>query len=245
MTFLPLHAAGHHERPGEAVIDRFASSYAPTLRLLRQARYHSAPGPGSRRPLLVALPDAPGQPPLPAANLEADAFAERFSGAAQLRGQDATAAATIDALKRCPPWAHFACHGIQDVTSPSAGHLRLHDRPLTIGEISSLRLRGTELVFLSACETSRGGAALADEAITLAIAFRLAGYRHVIGTLWSIADELAPEVADQVYEALAQPGESGIEADSVATALDTAVLALREITPGEPWLWAPYVHIGP
>ena len=163
----------------------------------------------------------------------------------QLRGPDATAGAVAEALKGCPQLAHFACHGIQDISNPSVGHLALYDGALAIGEISGLRLQETELAFLSACETSRGGVELADEAITLATAFGLAGYRHVIGTLWSISDELASDVAERVYAALTQPGRSGIQADKTAAALDAAVLAARQYCKGGPWLWAPYVHIGP
>ena len=245
LTFLPIHAAGNHDRPGEALIDWFTSSYAPTVRLLQQARQNAARRPDSGRPLLVALPVTPGKPDLPAAAQEADSFARRFTDAMQLRGPDATARAVAEALTECPQWAHFACHGIQDISNPSAGFLALHDGPLAIGEISGLRLQKTELAFLSACETSRGGVELADEAITLATAFGLAGYQHVIGTLWSISDELAPDIADHVYQALTQPGRSGIHAEKTAAALDTAVLAARQYCEGEPWLWAPYIHIGP
>ena len=245
LTFLPIHAAGHHDRPGEALIDWFTSSYAPTARLLQQARQHATRGTDGGRPLLVALPFTPGQSDLPAATREADAFARRLTNALQLRGPDATAAAVTEALKGCPQLAHFACHGMQDISNPSNGHLALHDGALAIGEISGLRLQETELAFLSACETSRGGVELADESITLATAFGLAGYRHVIGTLWSISDELAPDIADHVYQALTQPGRLGIRADKSAAALDAAVLDARQYYQGEPWLWAAYVHVGP
>ena len=245
LTFLPIHAAGHHDRPGEALIDLFTSSYAPTIRFIQRARQSSTGDTSSGRPLLVALPLTPGQQDLPAATREADAFARRFTNALQLCGPDATAGAVAEALKGCPQLAHFACHGIQDISNPSAGYLALYDGALAIGEISGLRLEETELTFLSACETSRGGVELADEAITLAAAFGLAGYRHVIGTLWSISDELASDVAEHVYQALTQPGRSGIQADKTAAALDAAVLAARQYCKDEPWLWAPYVHIGP
>jgi CHAT domain len=246
LTFLPLHAAGHHGTRSQAVIDLFTCSYAPTLRLLQRSRQQAPPTPASASPpLLVALPATPGLPDIPDATTEADAFARRFQGATQLRGATATATATKAALETCPPWAHFACHGTQDISDPSAGHLALHDGPLSIEEIAGLRLQQTELAFLSACETSRGGAALADESITLATAFHLAGYRHVIGTLWSISDELAPAAADHVYGILSCPGEPGIDASKAALALDTAVLALRDDCPLEPSLWAPYVHTGP
>jgi tetratricopeptide (TPR) repeat protein len=245
LTFLPLHAAGRHDVPGESVIDSFTSSYAPTLRLLQRTHQQAAPSGHSGPPLLVALPDTPGQSRLPAAEREADAFMKRFPGTRQLRGTDATAETTRQALTGCPAWTHFACHGTQDLSDPSAGHLALYDEPLTIGAISSLRLHGTELAFLSACKTSQGGADLSDEAITIATAFCLAGYRHVIGTLWSISDEHAPGVADEVYDILAEPGSSRINANRAAIALDTAVRALREASSGDPSLWASYIHIGP
>jgi hypothetical protein len=244
LTFLPLHAAGRHDRPGESVIDRFASSYTPTLRLLRQARQASPPPAGGGVPLLVDLSRTPGLPDLPAAREEANDFAGRFTNATRLSGPNATSGATLQALKGCPSCAHFACHGMQDISDPSAGHLALHDGPLAIETISGLRLHGTELAFLSSCETSRGGVDLADEAITLATAFRLAGYRHVIGTLWSISDQLAPRVAKTVYQALTQPDGPSLDASGTARALDTAILALRQSHPTEPWFWAPYIHIG-
>ena len=228
--------------------DRFISLYAPTVRLLRQIRQRTAPRTGEPRPLIVALPATPGQSDLPAADQEANAFVGRFPSATQLRGPQATTEAVERALADWPQWAHFACHGVQNVSDPSAGHLLLHDGPLSIGEISRLRLNRAELAFLSACETFRGGAELADEAITLATAFQLAGYRHVIGTLWTISDKLAPDVADHVYEALTtltQPDSRGINASNTAVALDSAVLALRQKRPSVPWLWAAYAHIGP
>ena len=245
LTFLPLHAAGHHDSSGQTILDHVVSSYAPTLRLLRQARRRPSGEPGDSRPLLVALPVTPGQQNLSGAEREADDFAKRFTAARQLRGPQATVEAVSRALSACPPWAHFACHGIQDVADPSAGHLILHDGPLSIAEISELRLDHAELTFLSACETSRGGAALADEAITIATAFHLAGCSHVVGTLWAIADRLAPAAANDVYEALSQPGPPGIEPSTTALAVDAAVRALRDKCPGMPRRWAPYIHIGP
>lgn len=245
LTFLPLHAAGRHGQPGETLADQFILSYTPTLRLLQQARQPGRPGRAPGPPLLVALPHTPGARDLPAAEREADAFAAQFTGARQLRGAAASLASTRQELQDCPRWAHFACHGRQDISDPSAGHLRLYDGRLTVREIGQLRLAGTELAFLSACETFRGGPQLADEAITLATAFRLAGYRHVVGTLWTIADELAPDVADGVYDALRLADGLALAADQTAEALDGAVRNLRAAHPQAPWLWAPYVHIGP
>jgi hypothetical protein len=260
LTFLPLHAAGHHalsdqegdgqegdgqEGAGRAVADRMVSSYAPTLRLLGRARQAAADGIAGREALVVALPETPGETALPSADREARELAGRLGQARVLLGSQATRESVGQALRRGPAWAHFACHGWQDVTDPSAGALVLHDGMLTIGEVGGLRLDHAELAFLSACETNVGGPALADEAITLATAFQLAGFRHVVGTLWRISDNLAPQAADHVYGLLTSPGGTGLSAAGTAMALDSAMRALRSERPDAPWLWAPYVHIGP
>lgn len=240
LTFVPLHAAGRHDQAGGSVLDHFVSSYTPTLRLLIQAR-DPAPGrDGDGRPLVVALPHTPGQPALPGADIEADDFIRQFSPADELRRADATVEAVGRALGQSPPLAHFACHGTQDVTDPSSGHLLLHDGSLGITRIAGLRLDSAELAFLSACETVTGGIQLSDEVITLAAAFRLAGYRHVIGTLWTISDTHAPDIARQVYERLKVSGPDG-----AAVALDVAIGGLRARRRTNPWLWASYIHIGP
>ena len=243
LTFLPLHAAGRHDGAGDSVLDQFISSYTPTLRLLLHARTHAGQPSTSSKPLIVALPYTPGQSSLPSAAVEADDFISQFSHASQLREAEASVGAVRRALQQSPPLAHFACHGMQNVINPSAGHLLLYDGPLGITEIAGLRLDSAELAYLSACETSVGGIQLSDEVITLATAFRLAGYRHVIGTLWSISDTDAPKVARQVYRQLKDPGTDGIS--GTGAALDAAIRALRDIRRTDPWLWASYIHLGP
>jgi hypothetical protein len=245
LTFLPLHAAGHHGDSGDSVLNRFVSSYTPTLGLLIRARGHACAPNGGGRPLVVALSETPGQRPLPNADVEADDFSSQFSNASQLRGTRATVNAVQRALEESPDVAHFACHGTQDINNPSTGRLCLHDGPLNITKIAGLRLDTAELAYLSACETSVGGVQLSDEAITLATAFQLAGYRHVISTLWSIGDIHASQVARQVYQTLKNPGADHIDTHGTAAALDTAILELKNAPRADPWLWASYIHIGP
>jgi tetratricopeptide (TPR) repeat protein len=245
LTFLPLHAAGHHRSTGDSVFDRFISSYTPTLGLLMRARGRASRPPRGGGPLVVALPETPGQRPIPNAGVEADDFSSQFSDASQLRGARATVSAVQRALEGSPAVAHFACHGTQDIVNPSTGHLCLYDGPLNIPGIARFRLDSAELAYLSACETSVGGVQLSDEAITLAAAFQLAGYRHVVSTLWSISDIHAPRVARQVYENLKSPDTGHIDTSGTAAALDAAILTLRSARPTAPWLWASYIHFGP
>jgi CHAT domain-containing protein len=132
---------------------------------------------------------------------------------------------------------HFACHGTAEITDPSNSRLLLHDRPLTVVDVARLRLHDAELAFLSACETARPGARLADEAIHLASAFQLAGYRHVIAALWPVADHTAVAFADYIYATLSQP-------PNVAGAVHTATRNLRDSWPGHPSEWASHIHAG-
>jgi hypothetical protein len=60
--------------------------------------------------------------------------------------------------------------------------------------------------FLSGCETSRGGDVLTDEAVSIAASVQLAGFPHVIGSLWPISDLHAPAVAEEVYTVLTAGG---------------------------------------
>ena len=55
---------------------------------------------------------------------------------------------------------------------------------------------------LLACTTALTRPDLADEAVHITTAFQLAGYPHVIGTLWPINDSLAVEVARKIYDSL-------------------------------------------
>jgi CHAT domain-containing protein len=68
------------------------------------------------------------------------------------------------------------------------------------------------------------------------------GYRHVIATLWSIADSAAPRIADTVYTALSQDGKP--DPGRAAEALHHAIRDLRQANPADPMLWAPYIHLG-
>lgn len=82
------------------------------------------------------------------------------------------------------------------------------------------------LAYLSACSTTANAAdSLVDEAIHLTSAFQLAGFRHVIGTLWEVADQHSVDIARAVYETLR--GE-GLTDWAVAWSLHVSARALRD-----------------
>ncbi|TYK46940.1 CHAT domain-containing protein [Actinomadura decatromicini] len=234
-SILPLHAAGYHGgTSGATVIDRVVCSTVPTIRALTGR----AAGSGEDRAVAVAMPRTPGnRPEPPVAEAEASLLQRHFPGEVSiLTGTAATHGAVLAALPKAR-WAHFACHGHTDLADPASSHLLLSDHPLTVADLPSLRLNGAELAFLSACSTARPGARPADEAIHLASAFQLAGYRHVIGTLWPVGDRHSADIADLIY--------SSINADAcIAAAVHGATREMRDRWPDHPSIWASHIHVG-
>jgi tetratricopeptide (TPR) repeat protein len=251
LSFLPLHASGRHETrfdiAPQTVIDRVISSYTPTVRALTHARRRvtsASPVTASGRVFVVSMPHTPGASDLPGATGEASLLQGLFGQQATI--VDTPSAATHDSvLAALPhyPWAHFACHGTSYLEDPSISRLLLHDHeqePLTVLDIMRQRLDNAELAYLSACSTARTGAALPDEAIHLASAFQLAGYRHVIATFWPIADRPAARIVANVYGVLAPDDR----ADEAAAALHHATRRLRAVSWAEPSVWAAFNHHG-
>ena len=260
LGFLPLHAAGYHrERPGpgdsrRTVMDRVISSYTPTVRALGYARERNTTLPAGERALIVAMPTTPGiDSPLRHVTKEAELVHARLPCSTLLiEDPDATTThlptrATVLAQLNGCAIAHFACHGSSHPVDPSQNLLLLHDHdtdPLTVISLAPIRLERARLAYLSACRTAFNSSTdLIDEAIHLTTAFQLAGYPHVVGTLWEIDDALAVRVADTFYTALTT-GPDTIDTRGAAQALHHAVRAIRDELPATPSLWAAYLHAG-
>ncbi|KOX20623.1 hypothetical protein ADK67_29045 [Saccharothrix sp. NRRL B-16348] len=236
LTRLPLHAAGIPGTPA-SVPDLTVSSYTPTVRALSLAREgEPAAGDGV---LVVAVPEAEGAVPLDVEPEVAVLTGLSPGRCTVRRSADAVRDRVLADLPR-HGHVHFACHGVADARRPSASGLLLHDGLLTVADVSRLRL-GAELAYLSACDTASGGD-LPDESLHLGAALNLAGYRHVVATLWPIHDATAGEVARVFYGRLG----ASAEPDRVAFALHEAVRDLRaQGWDTLPATWVPYVHVGP
>ncbi len=114
-----------------------------------------------------------------------------------------------------------------DRPGDSAPHLFGGD--LSVLRLAGRDLSGAEFAYLSACRTAAGGVALADEAINLAADLRSAGYRHVIGTLWSVTDTHAP--GSPTACTARSPPAAGPATTATATALADAMAALVHLGP--------------
>jgi CHAT domain-containing protein len=262
LTQLPFQGAGHHtDSSRRTVLDRTTSSIIPSLSALLRARspaQYTKSGtspdrhpPGILQPtatppklLITVLPQTPGMPPLADADEEATAVQRETVGmpVTTLRGRQATRDAVRAALAS-HSFAHFACHGVLDLTEPSRSGICLHDGVLSVSEISGLRLEDAELAVLSACHTAANAAQFADEAIHPAAAFQLAGFRQVIASSWPVSDSAAADLASRLYHELSMPGR--LTADTIPDAFRRTIRDLRDRDPRAVTAWAAYLHTGP
>lgn len=249
LTVLPIHAAGYHlDEPSKrrTVIDRVVSSYTPTLRALLDARSSARRDVGEEprldRMMVVSVGNVDGQSPLET-EPERTLLKELFPGESclDLAEDDAVRDRVRTELAR-HRWAHFSCHGDQDLHDPSQGGVWLHDGMLTVADLVAEQFDG-DFIGLSACKTATGGIELLDEAITLAAALHYLGYRHVVATLWSVTDKQASEVFEHLYRRIA--GDGRLQPDLAPSALHDAVKSLRDRNPEWPHRWTPFTHTGP
>ncbi|KAJ7610222.1 CHAT domain-containing protein [Roridomyces roridus] len=251
LVFLPIHAAGIYSRKdrtiGSKVSDYVISSYTPSLTALIEGYRRDPLVHKDLQVLAVAQPAALGQMQIPGTRTEISHI-QTLAQAREiplitLYENMATVSRVQDEMQKSQ-WAHFACHGVQDVTTPTASALLLAgDSRLTLSDIIQLPLPHADFAFLSACQTATGDEKLQEESVHLAAGMLLAGYRGVIATMWTITDQDAPQVAKDVYEYLLQM--SPPDPTKAAAALHFAIQKLQERYPEKAFLhWVPYVHIG-
>jgi len=143
--------------------------------------------------VIVPVPDIPGAA-LPGITEEVTAISALIPGAHLL--PNPTRESVLKTPSNTHHIAHFACHGRAHRINPTESQLILADHaatPLTVADISALQL-DAQLAYLSACETSVTAPRLADECL------------HIIGTLWSIDDSTASELAADFYAHLTDDG---------------------------------------
>ena len=279
LSRFPIQAAGYHlEQPPRSVLDTVVSSFASSLRSI--SRSHSNPAKSLSsldRLVLVVMEATPGFASLPFARTEAEEVKRICQSANLAVIEQHQKKPVLDALASCKIF-HFAGHGCSDPIDPLQSCLLLGDRNedrLTLEDF--LRTRALEeppfLAYLSACNTSQvENELMIDEGLHLVNAFQLAGFQHVIGTLWDVDDKLCADVASILYKHVL---EAEISHESVCLGLHKAIKwcrdqwrsgALREtrestyaahsiITSGRDYgqqssrhtrgfEWVPYIHFG-
>ena len=164
----------------------------------------------------------------------------------------------LKALDWAPRVLHLATHGfyrsratplerpmlLSGVTFAGA-NLALEDRGedgiLYAIEAQNLRLEGTELVVLSACQTAQGQTAYAEGVYGLVRAFRSAGAAKVLVTLWPVLDQHASDFMQAFYRHLV---EAQLEPAAALRATQLEYIRKDDPLLSHPITWAPYVLIG-
>jgi CHAT domain-containing protein len=250
LAFLPIHAAGAYGENqvfGSKLSDILISSYTPSLTALLQGFRPHSESQADLQLLAVTQPSAEGQSYLPGTQEEIKCIQQHVEGKkVQLQWLDeemATIPNVQEGMKNSR-WVHFACHGVQSDSPTESALLLAGSSQLTLSNIIQLSLPNADLAFLSACQTATGSQELQDEAVHLTAGMLLAGYRGVIGTMWSIDDNDAPQVAGDVYAHLLEA--SPPDPTRAAQALHLAIQKLREQPgPKKSFLhWVPFIHFG-
>jgi CHAT domain-containing protein len=142
-----------------------------------------------------------------------------------LEDSDATVQGVLDALNH-NQWLHLACHGMPNRQRPFESSFAMRDGLLMIKDIIRSNWQNPEFAFLSACHTTVGDENSPDESIHLTAAMQFSGFRSVIGSMWSVDDDVAQQVMSTFYDKLVD--DSGrLDCRRAAVALHKAVKKLR------------------
>jgi CHAT domain-containing protein len=108
------------------------------------------------------------------------------------------------------------------------------DGVLTAYEVSNLDLSKTQFVVLSACQTGLGEVQETEGVYGLQRAFKMAGVKQIIMSLWSVPDKETKELMEIFYKIY-------IETNNPRRALYGAQAAMRNKYP--PYYWAAFVLV--
>lgn len=250
MGLLPLHAAGDQTTNA---MDYAISSYTPTFQTLDFSlqRAGQSSRPQDLKVLMVSAPNKEGHKPLKT-TAELDWVKKGLQHNTSITVLHEPQCETV--LEELPKHdlIHFSCHGQSNPIDPSASTLELSSHndargpsQLTVRDLASLDHDKARIAYLSACSTAENSSnELLDESIHIASAFQLAGFPHVIGTIWEVGDKTAVKVSRQFYELLGQQFRNDGHFGDVAYALHEAIQAVRRERPKNTLSWAPLIYFG-
>lgn len=211
------------------LIDQRPLTMAPSVHLAQRGLRDSSFEFHQAKVLVMGISDEA----TPCAEQEARRVAAMVADSHLFLGEDAT----VDRFREFAPTCdliHLACHGLHRADNPLFSAVRLADGWLSAREIMRLPLSGATVV-LSACASGRQASGR-GEPIGLSWAFLAAGAVAVIGSLWSVQDNVTAELMSSFYRHLAR-------GSSHAEALRSAQRDARAEWP-HPYHWASFFLIG-
>jgi len=245
LVYLPF--AALMDENGKYLSDTYAILHAPSAAALMTIRSRAnTRAPSKRAVVLAPFPDR-----LPATRKEANDVRRSVSASRVLIGPRASERSLREALGNAQI-VHVASHGFLNKRNPLFSRVELaapalknpasnDDGRLDLHELFGMRI-GSQLVFLSGCETGVGTAwstdfARGDDFATLAQAFLYSGAREVVATLWRLDDEAAALFASSFYRNLrSMPPADALAAAQSEVRHDPRLKA--------PYYWAAYTLSG-
>lgn len=121
----------------------------------------------------------------------------------------------------------------------STGHApeNREDGILTAYEISQMNLSNTELVVLSACQTGLGEIDANEGVYGLQRAFKIAGAKYLMMSLWKVSDQTTGELMMDFYQ------QWLVQGLDIPEAFRTAQHNMKQKYPDSPYLWAGFVLV--
>jgi len=144
---------------------------------------------------------------------------------------------------------HIASHGITSAYDPAASHLvfstpgqdETEDGRLHAWEVYGMDLPA-DLTVLSACQTGTGAVRTGTGVLSLARAFRYAGSKDVVMSLWSVNDRSTYQVITDFFKGIdGKLDKAGALQGAMIRHLETEKNA--ELT--HPYYWAGFSLVGP
>ncbi|KAF5702071.1 hypothetical protein FMUND_13624 [Fusarium mundagurra] len=230
LSYLPIHAAGDYtSRPskGESILDYAICSYIPSIKALNMARGRPVPKLEKARALLVGSGDRPGFRSLPYTSKEISTLNDICQSRGLEVSQPKHKEDVVQALTSCTLF-HFAGNFNGGMGDPFDSRLLLSNGSITVKDIvdATPRLHPPYLAYLSSCPTAKTYQdVFADECLHAAGALHMGGFRHTIGTLIVVDDELCSEMSGLFYGAWA---EREFSDDTVALCLNEATRQCRD-----------------
>jgi hypothetical protein len=154
LNFPPLHAAGYHDTSSKSAIDRVISSYTPTIQVAMYARERRSKVTELKEQsiLLVGMSDTPDQVKLPFVEEELKLIQHLIPPTINSVVPGTPTRQIILAEIDSHQIVHLSCHGHPE-PDPSQSTLLLEDwktSPLTVADLTSLKLQKPQFAFLPA-----------------------------------------------------------------------------------------------
>lgn len=158
-----------------------------------------------------------------------------FSEATSFRdGKLVNLAKYADPMARCG----LAMAGINAVNAGyPVDEKTVEDGMISALEVFSLNIRNTQLVVLSACETGLGRVHSGEGMLGLRSAFKMAGARTVINSLWKADDQTTRLLMEEFYRNI-------LDGQTVSYSLRMAKLKIYTVVNPSPYFWALFVCYG-